>query len=347
MALAKPYRRIAALAQDELRVVRKLAPRKTLSREEQRLLDRALRGLTLKTGDYLHRYRSQQASSFGDSLQRFEARFGHVSPSIEKLGERDFRTVTNCVGSSVALSMVLGALLASESRVGTLVLPNHLVATIRAGGKTWVLDRSAGPVELSKYKKSVWSPPLFKRSFFKSIRSSMGLGTAAHPGAAFEHFFRHVEGDVSLAYAYLNLGIESSEHGDWKRAASLFEKAAQIDPGDPMIHTQLGKAYLALSNAPETFHHLQLAVGLNPYYSRGHFLLAKALFCAGDRRGAIDSLKKAIEISPKDPDLHYTISNLYGEAGRERNRKRHLEITVKLDRGSGKPGVASGKRGQP
>ncbi len=84
------------------------------------------------------------------------------------------------------------------------------------------------------------------------------------------------------AYAELLLdpGQDSGKNGR-PRAASLLEKALQLDPRSPEAHAQLGKLLLESGDAPGAIPHLETAAKSSSATSATHLALANAYRAAG------------------------------------------------------------------
>jgi len=87
-------------------------------------------------------------------------------------------------------------------------------------------------------------------------------------------------------------------------------KAVSLDDLDPFSH-----AGLAYSSSQTSNHDLAVAAGrraaeLNPSFALGHHALGAALYASGEHDEAIDSLSKAIRISPNDPWLFFFLGAL-------------------------------------
>jgi tetratricopeptide (TPR) repeat protein len=89
----------------------------------------------------------------------------------------------------------------------------------------------------------------------------------------------------------LNLGIVYVDDGKLDEALPLLTRAAEIAPGDPRIHEQLGQLYLKKDHLHEARAEFERAVGLLPNKAAYHYLLGRVL----QRLGQVDEAKAEME----------------------------------------------------
>jgi len=74
---------------------------------------------------------------------------------------------------------------------------------------------------------------------------------------------------------YLNLGILLIEQGHSDQALPYLQQAASLEPANPRVHEQLGRAYQTLQMLPQAEKELKEAIGLAPKASALHFRLGQ------------------------------------------------------------------------
>jgi tetratricopeptide (TPR) repeat protein len=96
-------------------------------------------------------------------------------------------------------------------------------------------------------------------------------------GAAFQAAIDW-QGDLPTdAQPFLNLGTLLADDQNNDRALPYLIKAAALSPGNPAIHEELGKAYLAMNKLPAAQAELEQAVALAPDASALHYKLGQIL----------------------------------------------------------------------
>ncbi len=123
--------------------------------------------------------------------------------------------------------------------------------------------------------------------FRRQLRASARLLQENRPGEALEllhplHKLAPADPDVAI-----NLGGAYILQRKWNRAVAVLSKAVEVHPQNVMLWMNLGAAYLG---------NLQLA---GPKH----------------QRDAIAAYKRALEIDPQAPNVHYHLGLIYKERG--------------------------------
>ena len=132
--------------------------------------------------------------------------------------------------------------------------------------------------------------------------------------------------DYGPAHSMLAFILLLSQLTGWKReealgkqAASLAERAAELDDSDPWAHLALGYVALSRRRTDEAVEEFQRALDLNPNFAVAHGYLAMALALDGRSEKAIEHAEQAIHMSPHDPQnaiFNMTIAVAHYLAGR-------------------------------
>jgi adenylate cyclase len=114
--------------------------------------------------------------------------------------------------------------------------------------------------------------------------------------------------DYGPAYSMQAFMLLLSQLTGWKideslgrQAATLAERAAELDDSDPWAHLALGYAALSRRRTDEAVEEFQRALDLNPNFAIAHGYLAMALALDGRSEKAIAHAEQAIHMSPHDP----------------------------------------------
>jgi tetratricopeptide (TPR) repeat protein len=83
------------------------------------------------------------------------------------------------------------------------------------------------------------------------------------------------DASVQSGQPYLNLGILLTEQGHPDQALPYLQHAATLEPSNPKVHEQLGRAYQTLQMLPQAEKELKEAVKLAPNVSALHFRLGQ------------------------------------------------------------------------
>jgi tetratricopeptide (TPR) repeat protein len=92
---------------------------------------------------------------------------------------------------------------------------------------------------------------------------------------------------------------------DHKKAIAEFQKSIQLRPGYALAHADLAKAYLLTENYQAALGHAVKAVELDGNLIFGYVYAIHSALELGERAQAQEFMKKALTVSPEDPNLHY------------------------------------------
>jgi Flp pilus assembly protein TadD len=105
------------------------------------------------------------------------------------------------------------------------------------------------------------------------------------------------DASAKSAQPYLNLGILLTEHGQPAQGLPYLQQAATLEPLNPKVHEQLGRAYQLLKMLPQ----------------------------------AEGELKKAVELAPNVSALHFRLGQIYQHLGRKQEAQEEFAVCAKLN----------------
>jgi tetratricopeptide (TPR) repeat protein len=114
----------------------------------------------------------------------------------------------------------------------------------------------------------------------------------AHAGQAYALFVETIWGFAPDARANL------------QRARQSAQRAVTLDARDAFAHLVLGRVLMTSGEVRAALAECRLALELNPNLASAHFGLAYALTLAGRSDEALESVDRAIRLSPYDPLMH-------------------------------------------
>jgi tetratricopeptide (TPR) repeat protein len=137
--------------------------------------------------------------------------------------------------------------------------------------------------------------------------------TAADIEAAKQHCLMAIECDrdfaqpyVALAYACnLSLIFDQTRDRDATLEAGLraAECAVQLDDRDASALGMLGRGHMMARDFDGAIADTRAAIDLNPYSAQAHYDFGFALVAAGDASAGLGPLLKAVDLSPRHPNL--------------------------------------------
>jgi tetratricopeptide (TPR) repeat protein len=193
-------------------------------------------------------------------------------------------------------------------------------------------------IETTGYTATPVSPP-----DAKAIMADMHLHSPDYQAKAVEEFQEVLKAQPDNAAALRGMGYACLQKQDFEGAGSYFNKAAERDSKDPRVHyysALLMSREGALGRDPDKLarmkKELQASIALDPSFADSYGLLAFAYMASGEHSQALESMKKALELSPRNEQYLFNLSLIYLSL-----RKTDDAITVlKALGGSANPEVA-------
>lgn len=126
------------------------------------------------------------------------------------------------------------------------------------------------------------------------------------------------------------------QQGDTEAAGSLMRQLVRLDPENPDILFTAQRIYSDLADATLT----KLAV-IAPRSARMQQAIAEKLINAGDLKGAIDHYRKALQLDPRLPGVHYELGEAILEMARsdaatQVESQKEFEASIAIDGDSAK-----------
>jgi tetratricopeptide (TPR) repeat protein len=114
--------------------------------------------------------------------------------------------------------------------------------------------------------------------------------------------------DPQAAGAWFLLGVLAADHGNFGRAAELFERAAALHPSDPRLHAHLGRTLIPLNRQAEAVAAAEAAAALEPVDALTLDTIGVVLSHAGLHARALPFFEQATERSPRNPDFLFNLA---------------------------------------
>ncbi len=113
--------------------------------------------------------------------------------------------------------------------------------------------------------------------------------------------------------------------GDLDAALDEYRAARTLNPGDAIIHAQLGTVFMVKQNWTAASVALREAIRLDPELTEAHYNLGSTQYALGDVPGAIGSYRRVIELQPEFPDARYRLALLMKLTHHHQESARLLE----------------------
>jgi tetratricopeptide (TPR) repeat protein len=137
------------------------------------------------------------------------------------------------------------------------------------------------------------------------------------------------------AAAYLALGKNLSQQGDFHEAQKVLYQLLELKPNSSEGHFELAKIYRALKDYKQVIRHLSASMSIEPPrpMEKLDVSLAEAYFLSGDINNAIKILSKAIKTLPEEQTAqeHAYLGCLLGYQGDYKKALEESLIALKID----------------
>lgn len=249
----------------------------------------------------------------GDHAQRLDRIFKHVALAYELLSNPDTRSeIERSLASEVPNAE--GAYRDAGAGQSESVRPERPRGGYRAPTRMENLQRLRKRFQMPK--KLVTERRFKARQFFQSAQvavheknwlqaaSSARLAIAFDPwNPEYKERFAEIQGEVHAARAR-DLLEQAEGVGVESEALKLLEEAIHYRPADARLHAQAARLALEASDLERALEYSEHACDLEPDLAGNHLLRCRALRKAGRIQAAEQSLAKAAELAPRDPDVN-------------------------------------------
>jgi len=156
--------------------------------------------------------------------------------------------------------------------------------------------------------------PLMQMGEFQKARPRLEAVVEANPG------------DANAEFMLVN---DLTKLGDFHGAAAHLEHLAKREPQNQQVWYLLGKVYMQLSEGA-----LAKINEINPDSVWAHEISAELMESMKNYDGAIVEWKKAIEVAPRQPGVHFKLGDLYWSLSQWDNAAREFETERGIDPGN-------------
>jgi tetratricopeptide (TPR) repeat protein len=150
-----------------------------------------------------------------------------------------------------------------------------------------------------------------------AVLADIHLHSLDYQDRALAEFQDILKADSSNAAACRGLGYAYLQKQDYAQAAEYFSRAAQLDSKDPRVHYYSAllmarqSGFGSQADLPAMTRELETSIGLDPTFADSYALLAFAESTSGDPGKAVNTMRKALSISPRNEEYVFNLANLY------------------------------------
>ncbi|MEE8523212.1 MAG: tetratricopeptide repeat protein [Thermoanaerobaculia bacterium] len=226
-------------------------------------------------------------------------------------------------GAQPAIRWLAIILLAAACHRQPVVAPGELVK-VTVPDLTAVEEVVVGQLEDARSKLD---SELARSSDRRRIANAFGgLGELYHayeiPAAACYANAHRLDPESFLWPYYL--GVVRQAAGDFKAAATSFEKALALRPNDAPTRQRLGEVLLARGEAAAE-DHFQALLADEDFAAAARFGLGRAAVVRGDAGAAVEHFETVLELQPEAGLVHHHLGMALRQLGRDAEAAAHLE----------------------
>lgn len=138
--------------------------------------------------------------------------------------------------------------------------------------------------------------------------------------------------DAGSADDYLQQGLQAFSKGRYSDAAEAYEKAASLDPSNPVPYKNLGITYVFMKRYRDAIEPFKKAVALKPDSPEYHYNLARAYQLAKNYPKAVNLYRETVGLDPNHAVAYMRLGELYGrEEERLPEAIEMLKKSISLD----------------
>jgi tetratricopeptide (TPR) repeat protein len=175
----------------------------------------------------------------------------------------------------------------------------------------------------------------------RAVLADVDAHSPDHRDRAPGEFQEVLQMDPNNAAALRGMGYAYLQRQEFDHAREYFRQAAEHDSKDPRVHYYnallMNRVGVGGAKSDDVKKELETAIALDPQLADAYSLLAYAQVFSGEPEKGLATMKKAVELSPRNETYQINLANIYMA-----NRK--VDEAIALLRGlagSGNPEVAS------
>jgi tetratricopeptide (TPR) repeat protein len=151
----------------------------------------------------------------------------------------------------------------------------------------------------------------------RAVLADIDAHSPDHQGRALGEFEEVLKTDPNNASALRGAGYCDLQRQDFEHAGEYFRRAAERDSKDPRVHyynaLMMNRTGILVrgDKADAVKKELEIAVALDPKLADAYSLLAFAQTVSGEPEKGLTTMKKAVELSPRNEAYQLNLANIY------------------------------------
>jgi len=172
------------------------------------------------------------------------------------------------------------------------------------------------PAPANISEKNYTSRPLAP-SDAAAVMADIHLHSADYQDRAIDEFQVILKSDPNNAAACRGLGYAYLQKQDFTQASEYFRRSSNQNSNDPRVHYYNAllmareSGFSSKVDVPMLMKELETSISLDPNFADSYALLAFAQSTAGDPARALETMRKAIAIDPRNENYRFNLANIY------------------------------------
>lgn len=96
----------------------------------------------------------------------------------------------------------------------------------------------------------------------------------------------------------------------WRDSETLFKHTLAVTKNNPIIHNNIGMAFLKQKKLPDAVKHFQQAIRINPKFAEGHYNMARVMQYEDKLDEAVNYYKQTLKIKPDYASAHNNLGTV-------------------------------------
>lgn len=150
-----------------------------------------------------------------------------------------------------------------------------------------------------------------------AVLADIHLHSPDYRDKAIDEFQAILKSDPNNAAAFRGLGYAYLQKRNFTQASQYFKRSSEQDSKDPRVHYYNAllmaqeSGFSSKVDLPALIKELETSISLDPNFADSYALLAFAQSTSGDHEKALDTMRKAITIDPRNESYRFNIASIY------------------------------------
>jgi tetratricopeptide (TPR) repeat protein len=150
-----------------------------------------------------------------------------------------------------------------------------------------------------------------------AVLADVHLHSPDYHDKAMEEFEAILKTDPNHPAALRGLGYAYLRKQQYDEAGKYFHRAAELDSKDPRVHYYSAMllsregSFTDRGHLPEMIKELETAIALDPNFADPYMLLGFAQAYNGDRLLGLETMRKAVALSPRNETYQFNLAQMY------------------------------------